>query len=420
MSGIKIATRRELLTNGLGLVGISTVLPNFLVRTALAGPKATSDERVLVVLQLSGGHDGLSAVVPYADDGYGRNRQASRIQDDEVLKINDKVGLHPNLTGFKDMLDQGSFAVVQGAGYPNPNLSHFTSMDIWHMGDNVARSNSTLKESRYGWIGKYCDTAHKGNPDPKLAMSLGSGRTPRALRGREHPGISFSQPQSFRYLGDRGDQKRADAYRLLNEMTPKDLSTAQDFVTQTAIDANQSSTTIRDLATRYTSNVSYPTGGLATSLKTVASLIAGGLSTRVYYVFQGGYDTHYFQRARHDTLMTELNGAVAAFREDLAQQGNDDRVLTMSFSEFGRRVTENGSQGTDHGTAGPMFLFGPALKPGVYSEHPSLEDSEMVRGRNLAFTVDFRNVFATVLEKWLGAPSEPVLDDKFPLMDFLG
>ena len=419
MSNIRITTRRELLTQGLGLVGVGAgaVLPNFLMRTALAGPQAASDQRVLVMLQLSGGHDGLSAVVPYGDDGYGRNREASRIQENEVLKVNDYLGLHPNLAGFKDLLDDGAFAAVQAVGYPNPNLSHFTSMDIWHMGDNEARSNSTLKESRYGWVGKYADHAYKGNSDPKIAISLGSGRTPRALRGREHPGISFNQPQSFRYLGDRGNAERAEAYRKLNKMTPKGLSNAQDFVTQTALDANSSSTSIRELAEKYTSDVSYPTGRLAASLQTVASLIAGGLRPRVHYVFQGGFDTHFYQRARHDTLMTELSGAVSAFQQDLASQGNADRVLTLSFSEFGRRVTENGSQGTDHGTAGPMFLVGPGVKAGIHGDPPSLAEDKMVRGRNLQFNVDFRSVYANVLEKWLGCPSEPVLGGKFPLMD---
>ena len=184
-----------------------------------------------------------------------------------------------------------------------------------------------------------------------------------------------------------------------------------------AIDANASSTAIRELAAKYSSPVNYPTGRLATSLRTVASLIAGGLSTRVYYVFQGGYDTHYFQRTRHDALMTELGSSVAAFQEDLVAQGNADRVLTMSFSEFGRRVTENGSQGTDHGTAGPMFLIGPGVKAGIHGEPPSLAEDQMVRGRNLKFNLDFRSVYSAVLEKWLDCPSQPVLDGKFPQVD---
>lgn len=424
MSKINIATRRDFLTQGFGLVGVaagaSAVVPNFLIRSALAAPRASSDQRILVVLQLSGGHDGLSALVPYGDDEYGRNRQASRIQENEVLKIDDYLGFHPNLTSFKSLLDKGSFAAIQAVGYPNPNLSHFTSMDIWQMADNEARSNSTLKENRFGWIGKYCDEAYKDNSDPKIAMSLGSGRTPRALKGRQHHGISFSQPRSFRYLGDRGKKKRADVYTKLNKMTPKGLSGSQDFVTQTAIDANSSSVLIRELAKKYKTSVTYPSRALGRSLQTVAALIAGGLNTRVYYVFQGGFDTHFFQRARHDTLMSELSESVGAFQQDLAAQGLDKRVITMAFSEFGRRVSENSSQGTDHGIAGPMFLIGPGVKAGIHGEPPSLTKDKMVRGRNLQHKIDFRSVYATVLEKWLGCPSQTILGGKFPLVDCIG
>ncbi len=420
MTNFNITTRRDFLTCGLGLIGVGATLPNFLVRTAMAGPKASSDEQVLVVIQLSGGHDGLSAIVPYGDDNYGKNRKAARIEAKEVIKVNDYLGLHPNLTGFKDLLDDGQFAAVQGVGYPNPNLSHFSSMDIWHLGDNEAKTNSTLKENRYGWIGKYCDTALKNNNDPKLAISLGNGRAPRAIEGREHPGIAFSQPKNFLYSGDRGRKDRAALYAKLNKMTPKNKSMAQDYVTRTAINANESSVAIREMAMKYKTDTTYPTTALANSLKTVAGLVAGGLSTRIYYVFQGGFDTHFYQRPRHDKLMEEFNGAVTAFQQDLIAQGNHKKVLTMAFSEFGRRVTENGSQGTDHGVAGPMFLFGPGVKAGIHGKHPSLKDDEMVRGRNLKHTVDFRSVYATVLEKWLGASSQPVLGQQFPLIDCIG
>ena len=186
-----------------------------------------------------------------------------------------------------------------------------------------------------------------------------------------------------RYTGDRGNKERAEIYTKLNQMTPKGLASDQDFVTQTAINANSASVSIRELAANYATDVSYPTGSLAASLKTVASLIAGGLSTRVYYVFQGGFDTHFFQRARHDALMAELSGAVGAFQQDLAAQGNTERVLTMAFSEFGRRATENGSQGTDHGIAGPMFLVGPGVKAGIHGEAPSLAQDKMVAGLSL-------------------------------------
>ncbi len=412
---VQIATRREFLTQGLGLVGVGAALPNFLIQTALAGPKARSDESILVVVQLSGGHDGLSAVVPYSNDHYANNRQETRITANEVLKIDDEIGLHPNLAGFKDLLDQGAFAAVQGVGYPNANRSHFKSMDIWHSADNSGQAVS------YGWLGRYCDHAFKGNRDAKLAIALGGNKSPRAIFGKEHPGIKFQRADLYRYQPESKDPRLGTLYRKLNKMTQAKGSANKnlEFVTGTTLNATSSSDEILKLAGKRTSEVTYPTGGLATSLQTVAALIAGGLSTRVYYVFQGGFDTHRGQRARHDQLMTELGGAIAAFQKDLAGQGNSERVLTMSFSEFGRRAKENGSQGTDHGKAGPMFLIGPGVKAGIHGELPSLADADLDRG-DLKHTVDFRSVYATVLEKWLGCPSEPVLGADFPLVDCLG
>ena len=412
---VQIATRREFLTQGLGLVGVGAALPNFLIQTALAGPKARSDESILVVVQLSGGHDGLSAVVPYSNDHYASNRQETRITANEVLKIDDEIGLHPNLAGFKDLLDQGAFAAVQGVGYPNANRSHFKSMDIWHSADNSGQAVS------YGWLGRYCDHAFKGNRDAKLAIALGGNKSPRAIFGKEHPGIKFQRADLYRYQPESKDPRLGTLYRKLNKMTQAKGSANKnlEFVTGTTLNATSSSDEILKLAGKRTSEVTYPTGGLATSLQTVAALIAGGLSTRVYYVFQGGFDTHRGQRARHDQLMTELGGAIAAFQKDLAGQGNSERVLTMSFSEFGRRAKENGSQGTDHGKAGPMFLIGPGVKAGIHGELPSLADADLDRG-DLKHTVDFRSVYATVLEKWLGCPSEPVLGADFPLVDCLG
>lgn len=417
MARIPVSTRREFLGGGLGLVAVGAAAPSFLVRTALAGPKAAAGEPILVVLQLSGGHDGLSAVVPYSDENYQKNRTATRIGADEVLKINDRIGLHPNLRGFRDLLDQGALTIVQGVGYPNPNRSHFSSMDIWHLADNEARTNSSETETSFGWIGKYCDHAFRGNKDAKLALAVGAGVAPLAIRGKEHPGLCFSAPSSYRYLGDRGDARRAKLYSDLNKQMAADVNNLQ-FVSQTALNANASSEEIRELAGKHKPAVTYPNTSLARSLQTVAGLIAGGLSTRVYYAFHGGYDTHAGQRERHNRLMAELGDAVAAFQGDLAAQGNADRVLTISFSEFGRRVRENFSLGTDHGVAGPMFLFSPSLKGGVYGDHPSLEPDKMEQG-DLVHKIDFRSVYATVLEKWLGTPSSPILGTSFPLLDVL-
>lgn len=420
MIPIPISTRREFLHRGLGLVGVSAALPNFLVRTALAGPQAGPDEPILVVVQMTGGNDGLSTVVPYAYDEYGRVRRASRIDSSAVIKLNDEVGLHPGLKGFKELYDSGSLAVIQGVGYPNPNQSHFTSMDIWHLADPGFGSNVMLREGYHGWIGKYCDHAFRADPDLTLAVSIGNSTSGvRAFQGREHFGLSLQSPETFGFNRIPMDQVGSDTYRALRATPPAAAgdNIDLDFVTQTATRANAAASQIREMVSRYKSPTQFPGGPLAASLRAVSALIAGGLGTRVYYVFQEGYDTHAGQRQRHDRLMADLNAAVTAFQNDLARHGNANRVLTMTFSEFGRRVEENGSGGTDHGTAAPMFLIGPGVTAGVHGQHPSLSKDNLVLGRDLPFLVDFRSVYATVLERWLGTQSQAILGEKFAPLD---
>ncbi|MEW6304562.1 MAG: DUF1501 domain-containing protein [Verrucomicrobiota bacterium] len=406
-----IVTRRDFLTRGLGLVGVSAALPNFLMRTAWAEDKPASD-RIMVVLQLSGGNDTLSTLVPYGHEAYGRNRKVTRIEDSEVIKINSELGLHPNLKGFKELLDQGAFAAIPGIGYPNPNYSHFTATDIWHTADRKGRG------VRYGWIGRACDVAFKDNRDARLALAVGSGQAPLAIEGEAHPGLSFHRPDSFRYTGDKGDKARGELYRKVNDLQPATPADTLSFVTQTAINANACSEEVRRLAGDYKPPIEYPKTELGNSLKTIAGLICGGLSTRIYYTFHGGYDTHSTQKTNHGNLMKQLNDAVFAFQQDLAKQGQAKRVLLFTISEFGRRISENGSEGTDHGAGGSVFLFGPGIKAGIHGKHPSLTDLEGGGGGSLKFSVDFRSVYATVLEKWMGIPSEPVLG-KYPLLDFV-
>lgn len=416
MSRIRVTTRRELLTRGLGVVGVGAALPNFLLRTSLAGTPDRAGDRIVVALALIGGHDGLSDVPPYGHKEYYEFRKITRIAEDEVIKLNDEVGLHPKLTGFKELLDQGSFATVLGTAYPNFNLSHFVSRDFW---ESASPDGRTGKEGSTGWLGRYLDYACKDNGDPKLSVAVGPGRHPLIITGLDHPGIAFQSPDSFRFVGDRSD-KGAELYRELNKLSACDCNSAvTQFVTETAINANASSEAIREMVSGYESKVSYPDTQFGNSLRTIAGLIDRGLSTRVYYAAQGiavfgGYDTHVDQRRRHDQLMDELCQSVSAFYKDLAQQGNAHRVLTFTFSEFGRRVKENYSGGTDHGLAQPMFLFGPGVKPGVHGKQPSLKELE---DDNLKMEVDFRSVYAAILEKWLHVPSEAILGAKFPLLD---
>lgn len=415
MNKQNIATRREFLNRGLGIVGLGLTLPNFMLRSALAGPAAASDERIVVSLLLTGGPDGLSVVPPYANDDYYKLRKVLGIPQKDVLKLNDEVGLHPKLTTFKKMFDEGSLATVLGAGYPNFNLSHFTGREIW---EAAKEGVQTGKRGATGWLGRYVDYACKDS-DPTRNIAVGPGRLPLMVTGKEHPGLGFVSPDSFRFNGDRTEAGQM-AYTKLNEMTKAPAEDDLQFVTRTAVDANSSSAKLGELASKYQTPVQYPDTQFGNSVKTIAGFINGGLPARVYYAAQGiavfgGYDTHADQPRRLPQLLEELNDTVAAFYKDLARCGNAKRVLTFTYSEFGRRAGENFSGGTDHGLAQPMFVFGGGVKGGVYGKQPSLTDLDD-RG-NLKMQVDFRNVYAAILEKYLHAPSEAVLGEKYPLVE---
>jgi uncharacterized protein (DUF1501 family) len=422
MSKIKIAARREFLTRGLGVVGVGASLPNFLLNTSLAGPAPANqkNDRIVVSLLLTGGHDGLSDMPPYANPDYYKFRKVTRIEEKEVIKLNDEIGLHPNLGGFKELFDEGQFAAVMGTAYPNFNLSHFVSRDFWEAAHGEGR---TGKRGATGWLGRYLDHAFKDDKDPKLSLAVGPGRHPLTVTGKDHPGIAFSSPKSFGYVGDRSEKGYA-LYQDLNRLAKmKDVGKSDaQFVTETAVNANASSETIQNLVRGYKTPVTYPDTQFGNSLRTIAGLIEKGMNTRVYYAAQGiaqfgGYDTHADQRRRHDELMTELCGSVAAFQKDLARQGNAERVLTFTFSEFGRRVKENFSGGTDHGLAQPMYLFGPGVKAGLHGKQPSLTELD---NDNLKMEVDFRSVYRAILENWLGVPGKAILGEDYPLVDCVG
>ncbi len=421
MARIEIATRREFLAGSVGVVGVGSALPNFLVNSALGAPAAPANERVVVALYLNGGHDGASDVVPYAHDEYHKARPTLRYTEKEVLKLNAEVGLNPNLKGFKELYDQGKLGVVLGTGYPNFNYSHFLGRKIWETADPALRSKAENtgwdSAALHGWLGRYCDLAYQGETDPTLAVRVGGGLDPIAIRGVEHPGISFTSTDSFAFTGDRSAPGRT-LYNKLNASAPDKGAGNLQFVTQTATIANASSDKIRELAGNYKPKVEYPSSGIANSFRTIAGLINGGLSTRLFYVSQGGFDTHSNQKAGFDRLMTQIDGAVSAFYKDLAGHGNADRVLTFTFSEFGRRVKENASKGTDHGAAQPMFLIGSGVKPGVHGKQPPFDQST-AKSDNFAMQVDFREVYAAILEKWLQTPSEKILMGKFAPTDCL-
>lgn len=383
-------TRREFIKKGLTIVAVGYTAPSFLTRTAfamnnpwdVAQAQAASgaQDPILVVVQLSGGNDGLNTVVPHAHDEYYRARPTLGIARDQVLRLSDEVGLHPNLKKLKSLYDNGRMAVIQAVGYPNPDRSHFRSMEIWHTADPEGRAQS------FGWIGRYFDNTCSGC-QPHAGVNVGA-TTPLAMRGEKGLGVALETPEMFTWLPTAGGigSDEIELWKMLN--TPAGVPQGPiDFLRHTAMNAHLASEAIRNAAGRYAPKVEYPNHRFGQDLKLISRLIAGGSPTRVYYCSLGGFDTHANQRSEHERLLTWLTDGVDAFYRDLEDQGNADRVLVMAFSEFGRRVAENASLGTDHGAGAPMLVFGKRVRGGVYGRHPSLTD---LADGDLRFAVDFR------------------------------
>jgi uncharacterized protein (DUF1501 family) len=409
-------SRREFLTAGAAsaaVVSSSTNVPGFLLHAA-AGEARHNGDNVLVVLQLSGGNDGLNTVVPYADDIYHRNRFATRVDESDVLRIDDYVGLHPAMKGMAHLLENRRLAIVQGVGYANPNRSHFESMDIWHS----ARRDGGHRQ--VGWLGRYLDASARLGDDSQVdgrlaAVHLGSEVQPLALAGLRIHAPSISSLDAFQ-LDDGGRAGQREAIQRLIDAPRAEAHDLVAYVRAAAQTAVASSRRVRKAMGSYSTPVKYPASGLAEKLRGVAQLIEAGLSMRVYYLALDGFDTHSEQTEAHAALLTELSESLAAFVDDLVHHGHDQRVLVMCFSEFGRRVKENASRGTDHGAAAPMFLAGGAVRGGLFGNHPDL--SELADG-DPRFHTDFRRVYATVLEHWLDVGSEPVLGDRFEPLPLL-
>lgn len=416
-------TRRLFLQKGMTLLAATATIPSFLDQTVMAvanpadnlrtQPASGTDGKILVVVQLSGGNDGLSTVIPYADDTYHRTRPQIGHDANTVHKLNDYIGLHPNLGPLADLIQKGKAAVIQGVGYPNPNRSHFRSMDIWQS----ARPEQAIETT--GWLGRYFDNTCAGC-DPQVGIAMGQ-QLPLAMLGDRIMPIAFERPEAFRYNGpDRAGYQKlntADSSSPSSAVSAADTPAGElDFLHRTAMDAQLSSDKILKITQEFQTTQKYPPGEFGLGLRTVAAMIRGGLPTRVYYVSLGGFDTHAGERGRHDNLMKQLALGLQAFWKDMEEQRIDQRVLMMTFSEFGRRVAQNASGGTDHGTAAPMFLLGGAVKSGVIGKHPSLTDLDH---GDLKFTTDFRSVYATILQQWLDAPSKPVLGQQFPMLPIL-
>ena len=402
-------TRRRFLAASATTSSVLTfggIAPAFLREAAVANE---SDGRILVVVEMAGGNDGLNTVVPHSDDEYREARPKLGIPKSQVLKIDHRLGFHPSMSGFSDLLEAGHLAVVQGVGYPDPNRSHFESMDIWHSCQRKTENRTD------GWLGRYLQHSGTAEVQDPAGLHLGDDKQPFALMSRDVRVPSIRSLDEFRLAGNDSPKFR-QAVKELADARRGDSNDLLNFVQTSTSSAITASERIESAAMKYKPSKEYPQNGLAQRLQTVAKLISSGLKTSVYYVQIGGFDTHAQQPNAHSVLLRYVSDSVSTFVNDLKAHGHADRVLCMCFSEFGRRVRENASEGTDHGTAGPVFLAGTQVKPGLIGKHPSLSD---LKDGDLQYHTDFRQVYATVLEQWLKSDSERVLKGRFQPVDAL-
>ena len=410
--------RRDFIRQGLLPVFAGSAVPSVFANAVAAAradsPNATPGDRILVLVQLAGGNDGLNTVIPFQDGVYHDARPTLR-QDQGVLTLNNQLGLHPNLKGLKASWDAGQLAIVQGVGYPNPNLSHFASMAIWE----TASVQGGIGD---GWLGRYLNYLDKVGESPNHALegvSTGS-LVPPELRSTA-PVTALQSLRTFRLqpVNDHGTQVDAENplmkfYGAFKGTGPAPFGALFDA---TLSEALQASHALQATDASYQAKATYPVNSpIASSLKLVAETIASGLGVRVAHVTLGGFDNHAREKPVHDKLLLDLDKAVTAFMQDLQGHGLGDKVLVMTWSEFGRRVKENGSAGTDHGTAAPMFLLGSAVKGGLYGEQPSLNTLD---SGNLKFTTDFRSVYASVLQGYLNAPASDLLGGTWEILPLL-
>ncbi|MDQ6767611.1 MAG: DUF1501 domain-containing protein [Candidatus Eremiobacteraeota bacterium] len=407
-----MANRRQFIQQGVGAFAGFLAIDSIFGRAARAAGAITvpgsTAARTLVVVNLQGGNDGLNTLVPFGDPSYYRVRPTINIPAGEVLRIDSSIGLNPNLAGLKALYDQQRVAILQGVHYPNPNLSHFRSTEIWQ----TAAPEHIIDT---GWAGRYLDSA--GLPNSNLFKGLAIGPIlPKLLVANrtDVPTVDGFRTGGFR--GSRGEQSHAD--QILNGSGTQYpfQSPYLQLVQEIEHDANASSAQLPHLIAGYKPAVEYPKTPFAQGLNLAAAVIGSAVGTKVIYISLGSFDTHAGQRGTQDRLLQQFGDGIKAFYQDLAAHQLDGQVLTMTFSEFGRRVEENANRGTDHGTAAPMFLIGGEVRGGIYGDHPSLSDLDF---GNLKWHTDFRSVYATVLERWLGVASTPVLGSSFTPLNFV-
>ncbi len=391
-------SRRQLLQTGLYGIGLGAVgVPALFGRNpAHAADRAAG--RILVVVELSGANDGLNTVVPYTDDAYYRARPTLALRPEKLRKIDDRFGFQRTMAGFERLYKDGRLAIVHGAGYDHPSFSHFTSMAYWHTG--APNSGET-----YGWLGRLADAIDPAGGADYL-VDIDSHQS-LAVSARDHVPLVFDDPAKFARGSVAGEQA------ALHELIARDgaRNRAEAFIFDVAHSAQNAETRVREACANYRTPVDY--GLVRFGLERVAALISAGFPTRIYYVAvrNNAFDTHVYQADLHARLWTYTSDHIAAFVRDIDRLGRGDEVVVMAFSEFGRRVAENTSRGTDHGTAGPVFVTGKPVKGGHYGKPPSLTDLD---DGNLRYTTDFRRVYATLIKEWMGHPdSKSVLRQEF-------
>ena len=402
-----MVTRREFM-KAASLVALAPSVPLFVARAARAATlrAGAGDGRILLVLHLAGGNDGLNTVVPYADDLYAKARPKLRVASERILKLDDRVGLHPALVAMKTLFERGQLAIVQGVGYPNPNRSHDVATSIW----NTARFDRE-EHASYGWIGRAYDAAPPLAAGTPAAILVGADALPGALKSRRAPAVA---------INGLDDALRVDLGSFAASAAAPAASGAESvaaFVQRTTVDARVTAQKLKEAAARAKTGGTYPRGDLARRLQLIAQLIEAGFETPVYYALHRGYDTHVAQSETQATLLRELSEALLAFVDDLSAARLQDRVAVLVFSEFGRRVAENASLGTDHGTAAPVFVVGAKVRSGLVGAAPNLADLD-AEG-DLKPGLDFRRVYAHLLRDWLRVPDAESLAGTFEPLPLL-
>lgn len=394
--------RRQFLTAGGSLLAASVSAPRVNAAMRLFGGGETHEGRTLVLIQLAGGNDGLSTVVPYSDPDYARVRTTIRHQPSEVLVIDDRIGLNGKMTGLKSLFDAGQLAIIEGVGYPDGVRSHFKSFDVWHTASTTGRAVGE------GWIPRLMRGAFPQDQSPERTVHIGK-QVPYSLYSAESAPIAFEVPESYRWFGEQPGSGGTPA-------GPSTGNPALDRLRGVQADASSSSQRIRDAARRYKTNSDYPNSEFGRALRVAAALIDARIGGRVISIEVSGFDTHKAQRNTHDNLMKTIDEGLSTFAADLRGRAAGDETLIVVFSEFGRRVAENGSRGTDHGRGGPMFALGVPVKGGLYGKAPRLDRLD---SGDVAFTTDFRRAYATVCDPWFGANSKTVLGGEYKPLKFI-